>query len=199
MSRFRISLVGVSMATALAMSCTPEAYFNNTTSLGGTTPGSRGSVSVVFDNRTPYRAVFTYGVFDQQDRAFVFNANQTANRQIGQFVLNPDPTNVLQASLLGNTTSQAVTLICGRTLAVGTQRLIEVIQTSRLTVSLDNEAMKPGISFWSDDPNATEPVARIDGINVLQGYAFQCDSLIVFTLSQNPDGTFAISWEPILP
>ncbi len=202
MSRMCAVPVGFSAAVGLTLlACTPPAYFNNTTSLGGDTPGSRGAVTVLFDNRTPYRAVFTYGIFDQQDRAFLFNPNQTTNRQIGQFVLNPDPTNVLQEALVGNTSSTSVALICGRTLAVGTQRLIEVIRISRLQVGLDEQALQPGISFWpANDPNATAPVGRIDGVNVLQGYEFQCNnSSVIFTLSQNPDGTFAITWDVILP
>lgn len=200
MQRFRFSRVGLGVAMGLSLlACTPQAYFNNTASLGGATPGSRGVVGVVFDNQTPYRAVCTYGAFDQQDRAFLFNSNQAANRQIGQFVLNPDPTSVVQASLLGNTTSTEVTFINARTLSVGTQRLIEVIQMSRLPIALDDEAMKPGISFWPDDPTATQPVGRIDGVTLLEGYDFQPGSLVVYTLAQNADGSFAIQSQVILP
>lgn len=198
----RVRRFGLGAVMGLALlGCTQEAFFNNTTTLGGDTPGSRGAITVLFDNRTPYRAVFTYGIFDQQDRAFLFNPNQAVNRQLGQFVLNPDPTNVLQEALVGNTSSTPVSLICGRTLAVGTQRLTEVIQISRLDVGLDDQALQPGISFWpADDPNATAPIATIEGFNVLQGYEFQCnDSSVIFTLSQNPDGTFAVTWEVILP
>jgi hypothetical protein len=202
MKRLRVVPFGLGAVVGLTLlACTSPAYFNNTTSLGGATPGSRGSVTVLFDNRTPYRAVFTYGIFDQQDRAFLFNQDQVTNRQLGQFVLNPDTTNPLQEALVGNTSSTPVALICGRTLAVGTQRLTEVIQISRLQVGLDEQALTPGIAFWpANEANPTAPVATIEGINVLQGYEFQCDdSSVIFTLSQNADGTFAITWEVILP
>ncbi len=209
MRRMGISMIGLSLLAGVSMSaCTSEAFLNNTASLGGgfsTATGQliRGALTVVFDNRTPYRAVFTYGLYDQQDRSFAFDPTQQNAREMGQFVqsLSPSlPTTTVQAELLGNTFSAPITLRCARTLDVGTQRVVEVVQMSNMTVDLDAKALQPGIYLYpANDPTAADPIARIDGVSIFQGAEFPCEALVIVTLEQAADGSFGASWQVILP
>lgn len=196
--------------------CIP-AILNNTASLGGNLPGERGFVDVVFINNTPYRALFTYGSYDQQDQNFRFDADQAPPfRQLGQFVAVPDPTNVLQAQLPGNTASDTVRLRCGRVLAVGTSQLIGAIAVSDLNLDLDPNVLVEGIGFSDrtlDDPQAGITTYVAPGMALLQGFDFPCGrtaetatdtseiATVIFTFEldeQQPSG-FRVDTQVILP
>lgn len=169
--------------------CIEGSLYNNITSLGGTTPFSRGSVRVSFVNATDYRAIFTYGIYDRQDQTYLFDTDQQP-RQIGQFVVNPASGSRIQDRLEGNTSTEPITLQCGRTLALGTAELIQVIKDSNLTVDLDEDALRPGIAFSdrqvNEDGAADATAGEISGgFTVLQGYEFQCEALVILTLRED--------------
>ncbi|UCD29237.1 MAG: hypothetical protein JSV03_01780, partial [Planctomycetota bacterium] len=118
----KLVLLVVVLGAGTLLSCTPgasiiESYFNNTTSLGGDTPGERGQVGVSFINNTPFRAIFTYGSFDPLYDEF--------GPVIGQFVVDPDPTRRLE----GNSSSTVFTFTCGRAIGIGDPQLIELIKS----------------------------------------------------------------------
>ena len=90
-----------------------DAYFNNTTTLGGDVPGLRSNINVSFINNTPYRAILTFGTYDplntEQGHALSFPP------LFEQFSLDPDPNYRLER----NSKSQVFTFTCGRALSVG--------------------------------------------------------------------------------
>ena len=209
--RLAATLTGL-IAIGLGLFACPPTYFNNTATLGGNTPGARGEVQISFVNNTPFRAIFTYGVYDQQDQFSV--------PQIGQFVVDPDPANGGQGRLEGNSTSEPLVFTCGRTIAVGTEHFINRVLATDASIGADEQALQPGIAFSDkplDDPQAGEPTAGMDedGIAVLQGWEFECGraanpnipndsdnvSLVIITFEVDPtqpDG-FRIDFEVVLP
>ena len=178
---------------ASLVSCTPTAFVNNTASLGGTTPGSRGNISVAFINKTPFRAIFTYGTYDPQNNQFT--------PQFGQFSATADASTRLE----GNSESTPVTFQCGRAISVGGEQLIQWLKDQNLTGSADEAALQPGIAFSDkplDDPDADQPTAgRVNGVVTLQGVEYQCDSLVVYTfdLDSTSSSGFKVTYEVILP
>jgi len=96
------------------LSCTPDAFFNNTASLGGSTPGGRGNIDVSFVNKTPFRAILTFGTYDPQN----YDGFPV---QFGQFAANPDPT----VRLEGNSEAGPFTFPCGRVFSLGGEEMIE--------------------------------------------------------------------------
>ena len=194
----RLFSVMVVLAAAL-LSCTPgasiiDSYFNNTTSLGGDTPGGRGTVQISFVNNTPFRAIFTYGNYDPLNSEFV--------PIFGQFTADADPALRLE----GNSSSEIFTATCARAIGVGDAQLIQLIQEDEdLLANADPAALITGIAFSDKplgDPEADQPtVGLADGIRTLQGAQFQCESLLVYTFevdATEPDG-FRIDLDVILP
>lgn len=179
----------------ISPACTPQAYFNNTSSLGGDTPGSRGTVTLAFINNTPYRAIFTYGIYDDQD--------QNTVPRFAQFAIDPDPMKRLE----GNTSSPQFTFVCGRQVAIGTQRFIESIKKNKMDTgsSINQEALNFGVGFSDkplSDPDADKAnMGRIDGTSILQGYEFQCESLVIVRLETVTLSPFkaTIEWDIVLP
>jgi len=177
----------------LALSCSPATYLNNTTSLGGNNPGQRGNIMVQFENRTPFRAIFTYGSYDPQ--------NQQFGPQFGQFFASTTTSQRLE----GNTISPVFTFDCGRAFSLGGQQLIEYIRKNNLTQDTDPEALVPGITFSDrpvDDPEAEAPTAgRADPVTNLQGVDYPCDALLIYTLNLDdtqPSG-FRIDMTVVVP
>ncbi len=192
-----ISGRGVGLAFAvlltLAAACTPEAFYNNISSLGGTTPGGRSNVGVSFINNTPFRAIFTFGTYDPQNPDFL--------PQFRQFFVSANASNRLE----GNSSSSVISLRCGRAFTVGGQELIDRIRENNLDENANEEALIAGIAFSDrplDDPDAGQPTAGTDqGITTLQGVEFSCDALLVYTLELDdtqPDG-FRIDLDVVEP
>lgn len=185
---FRWALRGFAGVVALAMgvaACTPTAFINNFSSLGGDTPGGRDSIRIAFMNDTPFRAIFTFGTYDPLNQGFTPRFNQ--------FTTNADRTRRLE----GNSQSQDFTFVCGRMVSIGGKQLIDRIVEGQLDrdEAVDQNALKPGIAFSDkplDDPQAGEATAGTDeGIETLQGVEYECGSLLVYTLVQDaaqPDG-----------
>jgi hypothetical protein len=193
-----VFLAAVVFLTA-GLFCTPgagpiESYFNNTASLGGETPGGRGTIQVGFVNNTPFRAIFTLGTYDPLNSEFAPSG--------GQFNAGPEPVQRLE----GNSSSPILSLTCARAVGVGDAGLIQTIQEHEdLLAESDPAALITGIAFSDKplgDPEDDQPtVGLADGIRTLQGAEFQCESLLVYTFevdSTEPDG-FRIDLTVILP
>lgn len=180
-------------ALAGAAACGPTGIFGNNTTLGGDTPGSRGSIRVMFINRTPFRAIFTYGTYDTQNTDF--------GPDIDQFSVNPDPSLRLE----GNSTSGVVSLTCGRVFSIGGEELIARIKDKGLTTTLSEEALQPGIVFSDkplDDAEAGQPTAgQAPPVVTLQGSEFPCDALLIYTFSldDTQDSGFRVDTEVVPP
>jgi hypothetical protein len=180
--------------------CLIDAYFNNTASLGGDQPGFRSNIQVAFVNNTPYRAIFTYGTYDP------LNVEQGHELSFpifyDQFTADAAPERRLER----NSSSDPITFLCGRALAVGDPRLVELIERNDFEVTssgadIDLEALRPvvdpetgerraGIAF-SDRPlgdpgDDTSTAGWAPGLVTLQGAEYQCDSLVTYTFEVDP-------------
>lgn len=193
------------LAIVLLFSCTPEAFLNNTSSLGGTNPGQRGDIRLLFINNTPYRAIFTFGTYDPQD--------QEDEPQYLQYVVDAGQTATdFNRGLSGNTSTDEITFECGRTVSIGDQQMITRIldkDVDPLDGSLRYDvALREGVFFSDrpiDDPepnadNGTE-VASAEPRVTLQGAEFQCDSLLIysFELDDTQPGGVRIDIDVVLP
>jgi hypothetical protein len=181
---------------AATLSCDPDAFLNVTTSLGrpnpdDDTPGKRGTINAVFINNTRYRASLTTGVFDPQDQKTVPIAVQFF-----------DSTTASERLEAGQTTS-AITLTCSRAWAVGSDQLIELLQTTNQANSLDAVALQRGVQFFGDDLTTPEVennlVGTAEPVTALLGVDYQCESLISFRLEELSAGEFVVEFDVVLP
>jgi len=159
------------------LSCNPvDVFINNTASLGGDTPGSRGNIGVAFINNTPYFASFTFGVYDPLD--------ETGIPESSRFAADADTTLL---RLERNSTSDFFPFTCGRVVSVGDHDFIEAIRARDPDADLENLA--EGITF-SDllltDPNVQPfTVNGIPNQTQLLGTDFQCEAAVVFTFEMD--------------
>jgi len=191
----RTTLAIACVATACA-SCTEDVYLNLTSPLGdGDQVGSRSDFSATFVNNTPYRAIFTVAAFNH------FNQQAVPN-DVQQFADGQDDTAVLE----GNTAAGPFTFQCNRALSIGGIQMLERLVDSAVDPSqLNQDALMTGVGFSAaalGDPLATLPTeGTADPLDIWQGSAFQCESLIVVTFEQDPNapGGFRIDYDVILP
>jgi hypothetical protein len=160
---------------------------------------------VSFINNTPYRAIFTYGSYDPNawDPIDFDPDNPDYVMEFGQFGAGSDPDTRLE----GNTSSDIFFFTCGRAISVGGKEFVQRLMEQEM-IEMDEDDTVEGLSGVSfsdkplDDPDADQPTAGRDGGTVtLQGVAFQCESLLVYTFEvddSEPDG-FRIDLEVILP
>ncbi|HOJ74731.1 MAG TPA: hypothetical protein PLL65_12460 [Phycisphaerae bacterium] len=190
--RWGRTLVGLLLLVALP-SC-QDIWINSIYPLGSGAAGGRGTIEVVFDNQTPYRAIFTFGSYDPQD--------QTSEPIYGQFAVDPDqdPT-PFNRGLDPDTVTprRSFAVNCGRVFSLGGQTLINRIQAADLqpfnNAPVIEAALRTGIYFTAaplDDPdaNAVEKYAvRADPVMSLLGVDYSCDSLLVYTLRLDPENS----------
>ncbi|MFQ5590430.1 MAG: hypothetical protein ACE5HE_04625 [Phycisphaerae bacterium] len=116
---------------------------NQTATLGGDTAGDRGTVTVLFINNTPHRAVFTYGTYDQTDPSYV--------PDFAQFRLDRGTTlDAGAASSIAGVNDDA-SLRCARVFSIGSSALLQLIQDNLTQDALDDvdeEAMLDGVEFF---------------------------------------------------
>lgn len=117
-----------------------------------------------FINNTPYRAIFTYGAYDQDDKSSL-------------------PTGFAQLRVEGSTSSAQVAQPCRKTFSVGGDELIRLINENRndptISGSITNEnALVRGIYFSNaplGDPLQDEPTeGTAEGLVLLNGVDFSC-------------------------
>lgn len=172
-------LAGCLLPVIGSTSCAIDAIVRNTASLGGIDPGQRGEAEVVFENNTPYRAIFTFGAYDDLDR--------NTQPDLRQF---SSASNTL--TLEGNSESDVLKVQCARVFSVGGAGLLARIEKNLDTSTLDSAALVEGVFFSSapvGDDNAdigTEGGAR--PMDAFIGVDFQCGSLLIYRLEFNDAG-----------
>jgi len=198
------------LLAAGTVACTPAAFFNVTTTLGGDRPGERSDISVAFINNTPYRAVFTFGTYDPQNTAQ--NLPISFPIKFQQFFVDPDGVDRLdgfsQSDVITFTASPGAANDpggCGRAMSIAGERLVTLIEENRRALeeagnTIHDQALRPvcdtatnqpraGIAFFSETSpgpqtnacdSAAEMVAWADAVVTLQGAQYQCDSLLVY-------------------
>lgn len=175
--------MGLLLASGLlaSLSCTsagPNFFINNTVSLGGTTPGGRGSIELSIINNTQYFVSMTFGTYDPLDEILVPNYLQAIadSAHPGQYI---EP----------GVTSPTFQFTVGRSVSLGDRGLIQAIRER--DTSADESTLFEGITFSDkllDDPGVTK--FTINGVaNQVQqiGINYQVGSLIIFILQ--PDAT----------
>lgn len=183
-------------ATAV-LGCYPYGYtptnvlLNNVASLGGTSPGTRGTVKVAFINNTPFFAVFTYGIYDP--------LNNTRTPQYGQFFADQDHAT---QRLERNSTSTMVTFQTARVLSLGGYDMLDML---RKRGASPEEDLGTGITFTdklTTDPTAQKVVINNFGNQTLElGTHFTTGSTVIYTFEV--DGTVTggirVDYQVILP
>ena len=178
--------------TLLISSCSADVFQNQTASLGGEQAGASGNIQVTFINKTPYRAIFTYGTYN--------NTDQFAEPVADQYVLAPG-----RNTLEGNVVADFRALPCNRVFSIGDGELLRLIDENIEDSGLAPEALIEGIAFSSaafgeEDSNvATEGFAP--PVRALLGVDFPCGSLIIirFEIADVGDAPFRADFEIIPP
>lgn len=162
---------------ALSLSCgLPEFWINNTVSLGGTTPGSRGTVRVAIVNNTQYFVSMTLGAYDplNDDRVPVYE-------QLFADADHPDD------RLEPGTTSDTFTFTCARAVSLGDRGLIEAIRER--DPNAENLTLSEGITFSDKllDADGVQQFTINGVVNQIQenGIHYQCGSQIIFSLESD--------------
>jgi hypothetical protein len=143
--------------------------FNQTASLGGSTVGDRGTVTVLLVNKTPYRAAFTLGTYDQTDRR-----SEPSFQSFG--------IGAADTSLEGDATT-TVTLDCGRVAAIGSPALMDFIHQNIDEPGLADSGDIEGIEFFEQEEGGDEFTSRgfAPPLERLLGADFNCGSLLILT------------------
>ena len=135
----KAALFCLACASTGLIACGTNAIYNDTSATSNFGPGGSPVPRVIqvgFINNTPFRAIFTFGAYDQFDNEGV-------------------PTNTGQLRLEGNTASNQVPQPCRRSYSVGGAelvRLIELNEDDPQVVVTDPAALMPGeeaSSRWS--------------------------------------------------
>jgi hypothetical protein len=164
-------------AVACALGCEP--WLHATSTLGGATAGARGNTEVVFINNTPFRAIFTFGAYDELDRR-----TEPVLRQFSAATATLD--------LEGNTQSDTLQVRCTRTYAIGTEGLITRVRANLDEGDFNEDALVEGANFSSaavgdDDADApTEGVAAPH--EALIGIDYECGALLIYRFEVNDAG-----------
>jgi len=182
----------LSVVVATSAGCTNERILNQTASLGGETAGERGSVDVLFINKTPFRAIFTFGTYDE--------TNQFTQPDFDQFGAGDDSTRVLE----GDGFSDIIRLDCGRIMSVGGLALRRHIIDNIAAATFDEAALVEHIYFSSAElgsefeASPTEGIAA--GMNTFLGVDFPCGAMLIFRFEVAPEGSdppFFVDFEMI--
>jgi hypothetical protein len=168
--------LGVGLLAALlilgSVSCTRDQFLANTVA-------RRGNANFAFLNETPYRAIFSFGLFDPLD--------QKTQLQFDQLRLE------------GESFSQVFQLSCQRAISVGSERLLVLAEDQDVQIN-DNDAFVVGVSFSdtdAEDPLAGRPtVGRADPLTLQLGIDYSCETFVVFIFRQDEQtpSVFHIDW-----
>lgn len=176
----------------------------NIGAIGSDFTGPNGSpaprtINVGFINNTPFRAIFTFGAYDQLDQDSL-------------------PTGFGQLRVEGNTASAQIAEPCRKTFSLGGDELIRQIEENREDPALnitDERALVRGVNFSSapvGSPLAAEPTeGTAVGRIFLNGIDFNCvrtdirqttgTGLLLFTFVQDAaaPGGFRIDYSFVSP
>ena len=179
LSMNRKRLVAAVLGLVVCGGCSADAWLHATASLGGDTAGGRGNTQVIFINNTPYRAIFTFGTYDELD--------QNTAPQLTQFSSSATTQN-----LEGNTQTDPITVQCARVYSIGGTGLIARVLANLDASTYDETALVDGVNFSSaavgDDlaDDATEGKAAAN--NAFIGADFDCGSLLIYRFEVNDAG-----------
>jgi hypothetical protein len=154
------------VTVALSLSCSTTALFNVPAARSDFNPNTGlptpRTIRVGFINDTPYRAIFTFGAYDQLDKTSL-------------------PTGFGQLRVEGHTSSAQVDQPCRQSFSVGGDALIRLITENKNDPNInitDEKALVTGVNFSSapaNDPLAAEPTeGTAQGLVVLSGVDFTC-------------------------
>lgn len=186
-----------SLVIAACPGCSIETFLNQIASFGpdgalagaGAPIGSggRAAIQVIIENNTPFRAVFTYGVFD--------NTDEVSTPVFLQF--SPDSQLVApnsSATLEANSNSGVVVLPCARVFSVGSRSLLNLIENNSgaLAPLIDEAGLIDGVGFAGEGVNtdfAADPNEGFaSGFEAFLGVDFNCGSLLLVSLEFNEIG-----------
>jgi hypothetical protein len=186
-----------SVLVAAGLGCDTDTFLNQTATFGPAgglatagapiASGGRGTFMVFVENNTPFRAIFTYGAFDNTDERTApvfFQASPNSQLiPIGG-----------SATLEANSTTGVVRLPCGRVFSVGSRSLLNLVDKNGGAVAnlIDDEALIDGVGFadaaltadGASDPNQ----GFAGGFEALLGVDFNCGSLLNVRLEFNDVG-----------
>jgi hypothetical protein len=146
-----------------------------------------GNISIVYNNETQSRAIFSHGTWNELDRSFVRGVNLQPLR------------------VPANTTTTAQNITCARNFAVATQQLVDWVALTEEPEQVDFDAAALNATvFFSDEAadtiDADVPTAGTAvGIELLAGVDFSCGDRIIVSFVEDPDqpGGFRIDYEVI--
>jgi len=151
--------------------CAFDALLRTTASLGGNTAGQRGNVEVLFINNTPFRAVFTFGTYD--------NLDQDSMPQLQQFSSDTQTMN-----LEGDSQSAILQIPCARVFSIGGQGLITRVRNQLDDGQFQEEALVPGVNFSSAAVGDDDADAATEGTaaphTAFIGSDFECNALVIY-------------------
>lgn len=181
------TIAAVAFTTALLLVSLPSGC--TSAFLANQTAPINNSIDVVFINDTPYRASFTYGIFDALDKA------------------TPGQVQIFQSRIEAGNNESPAAIICTRSFAVGTSefinRALQVDADKVFGAAFDPDSFSPRVHFSSapaDSPLATTPiVGTAEGVEKLVGVDYNCLDRLIFTFRQDPDaeGGFRIDYSVI--
>ncbi len=184
--------IAVAMLTLWAGGCSVDTFQNQTASFGGDQAGSSGNIGVAFINNTPFRAIFTYGTYN--------NTDQFDQPDVDQFVSVPGG-NALEGEVVGNLR----TLSCDRVFSVGDSELLRLIEENADDSALAPEALFEGIAFSSAPVGDERTNVATEGfappVRALLGVDFPCGSIIIirFEIADLGVAPFRADFEMIPP
>ncbi len=176
---------------ALAVGCDVGTLLNQTATFGPSGAGApagapiqsglRGTFRIVIENNTPFRAIFTTGVFDNTDERTtpVFTQFSPDSRLVG---INSAPT------LEANSSSGVLFFPCARVFSVGSRSLLNLIDRNpgAFINLIDETALLDGVGFSSGAFNSPEVAVPREGFaagfEAELGVDFNCGSLLHVTL-----------------
>jgi hypothetical protein len=165
-----------------------DAWVNLTASLGGNTPGGRGSIGVIVLNNTLHQAVLTLGSYDQ--------TSTDAELDFQQYVLDGG------LALDADSDGGLLTFNCARVFSIGGPRLLSLIESTD-PADVVQDALIEGVEFFAVDSANPDGAPVSQGLaapfEVLLGVDFPCNSLLIFKLDVNEVGPdpFRIDFELI--
>ena len=154
-----------------------NALQNATASLGGATAGQRGNVRVLFINNTPFRAIFTFGAYDNLDRN-----TQPQIQQISSTTTD----------LEGNAQTNVMNIPCHRVFSIGGAGLLARIRDNLMDGQFDEDLLIEGVNFSSAPVGDDQADAATEGmappIDRFIGVDFECNSLVIYRFEINDLG-----------
>lgn len=183
-------LVSVAAWTTFAAlsGCTGD-LANLTASFGGNLAGQRGEIQVLFINNTDYRAVFTFGTYDQTDPTSVPSFRQFTHDQ-NALVLD------------GDSARDIGTMPCARVFSIGGSRMLSLIDANVDASIVVEEALVDGVEFFEiPDGEDTNPISQgfAPPFEALLGVDFSCQARLIIRFETNDAGPdpFRVDFELI--